>query len=422
LKRIEEDWVKMKILHLADLHIGKTVRMFSMLEDQEYILTQILGLVRERRPDAVVIAGDVYDRPSPSAAAVRVFDRFLTELAREKTAVFVIGGNHDSPERLGFGGRIMSERNVHLCGPFEGEPQSVTLRDEYGEVRFYLLPFIRPSSVFQEASPDAASDTNPNTETSAGNREPRAETHHDAVKMALAPSLASFERETRNVLVAHQFVVASGGEPERSDSEIAPIGGADAVDASLFADFDYVALGHLHAPQKVGREEARYAGSPLKYSASECHRQKSVPLAELRGKDRGKCEVEVTLLPLTPLRDTRKIRGPLEELLKPDIVSRENSEDYLYVTLTDEDEVIDAMGKLRAAYPNVMALDYENRRSAAEPNFDGAAPTERPTSEIFKIFFREQNGREMNDEEMSIALGLLQEIGENSAIEKNARI
>ena len=417
----------MKILHLADLHIGKAVHGFSMIGDQEYIFAQILDYIRERRPDAVVIAGDVYDRSAPSPDAVRTFDRFLTSLAASGQAVAVISGNHDSPERLSFASGIMRESNVHMYGVFDGRMRVVSLRDAYGEARIHLLPYVRPSEVrrFAEAyRTDAQGAGRPQGNGSAdGNAGEAGEpqnnggvngnageagrpqnnggaeisTYQDAVAAVIGA--AGIDASVRNILVAHQYFAAEGSDPERSESERETVGGTDRIDIAACGAaglFDYVALGHLHGPQRIGSERVRYAGSPLKYSFSECYHNKCALLVELRGKG----DLTVEALPLRPLRDMRRIRGPLAALLGEDVKASGDCEDYLHVTLTDEDEVFDARGKLRAAYPNVMQLDFDNARTNAgyDVSVDEEIRQSTPASQ-FEEFYLKQNGTEMNAEQ-----------------------
>jgi len=378
----------MKFMHLADLHIGKIVNGFSMLEDQIFILDQIVQYVREYKPHAVVMAGDIYDRPVPNTEAVKVFDQFLTDLARENTVVLIINGNHDSPERLGFASRIMYDRNIYLYGTLDGQMRKIPVEDEHGRVFFHLLPFIKPSIVRPFYTDTEIENSN------------------DAVKTVI--EAAELDKNSRNVLVAHQFVISSGSEPERSESEIGPVGGIDSIDADMLKGFDYVALGHLHGPQKIGFDHIRYAGSPLKYSFSECHHKKSVTLVELEEKG----SMEITRLPLKVRRDMRRIKGPIAELMSDSIVAQGAPEDYLHVTLTDEDEIFDAIGKIRSVYPNVMMLSFENARTEAISDFseistnDSIAP-----SELFGSFFLAQNGAEMSPEQAAAANALLEQIG-----------
>lgn len=367
----------MKFLHLADLHIGKRVNEFNLLEDQRFILKQILKIADEYRPDAVLIAGDLYDRSIPVGPAVELLDDFLTELAGRKLQVFAVSGNHDSPERLNFGSRIMRNNGVHIAGTFSGVPDETVLTDPFGAVHVYQLPFLKPATAATFFGEETAGTT------------------EDAVRAALA---AAHVREgERNVLVAHQFVTAGGKEPERCDSETVSVGGTDQVDSSVFSAFDYVALGHLHGAQYIGRPVVRYAGSPLKYSFSEARQEKSVTLAELGEKGR----LEITAVSLTPLHDMREIKGPIAELTKPCIVAQGNSQDYIRAVLTDEREVADAVGKLRAVYPNLMRIDFENARSAASAGASSAAgesPAETP-DRLFEEFYEMQNGVSLSDPE-----------------------
>jgi len=378
----------MKFMHLADLHIGKIVNGFSMLEDQIFILDQIVQYVREYKPHAVVMAGDIYDRPVPNTEAVKVFDQFLTDLARENTVVLIINGNHDSPERLGFASRIMYDRNIYLYGTLDGQMRKIPVEDEHGRVFFHLLPFIKPSIVRPFYTDTEIENSN------------------DAVKAVI--DAAELDKNSRNVLVAHQFVISTGSEPERSESEIGPVGGIDSIDADMLKDFDYVALGHLHGPQKIGFDHIRYAGSPLKYSFSECHHKKSVTLVELEEKG----SMEITRLPLKVRRDMRKIKGPIAELMSDSIVAQGAPEDYLHITLTDEDEIFDAIGKIRSVYPNVMLLSFENARTEAISDFSEISPNDSiAPSELFGSFFLAQNGAEMSPEQAAAANALLEQIG-----------
>ncbi len=322
----------MKLIHLADLHIGKRVGEFWLVEDQRYILNKILSVVKDESPAAVLIAGDVYDKNQPSAEAVNILNWFITELTDISEAVFVISGNHDSPERLSFGNKLLSRSGVHISGIFQGSVEKRVLKDSHGPVNIYMLPFLKPAVV------------KPHYDTEI-------ESYDDAVK-TIVDSLEVDVNE-RNVLLSHQFVTGGGGaQPERSDSESISVGGLDNVYGSSFEPFDYVALGHLHIPQSVVRQTIRYAGSPLKYSFSEALQQKSVTVVELGEKG----SVDVRLVPIMPLRDMRKLKGPIDELIATAELDKSGAEDYIHVTLTDDGEVFDAIGKLRAVYPNVMSL------------------------------------------------------------------
>ncbi len=367
----------MRFLHLSDLHIGKRVNEYSMTEDQRFILGQILKLAEEAKPDAVLIAGDLYDRSVPPGEAVGLLDDFLTELCARGTPVFAVSGNHDSPERLEFGSRIMRKNGVALAGAFRGRPDETVLADRFGPVHLYLLPFLKPASAAPFFGEEAG-------------------TTQDAVRCALAAG--NVDPRERNVLVAHQFVTARGVRPERCDSETLAVGGSDEVDSSLFGAFDYVALGHLHGPQHIGRPEVRYAGSPLKYSFSEARQQKSVTLAELGEKGK----VEITPLPLTPLHDMREIRGPIDELTRPEIAAQGAADDYIRAVLTDRREVADAVGRLRAVYPNLMRIDFGSLGARAPEDSDSAASGDlehRTPEDLFAEFYRKQNGRDLPETE-----------------------
>ena len=379
----------MKLFHLADLHIGKSVKEFSMLAGQDHVLGQVCALVREEKPDAVLICGDVYDRQIPSAGAVELYDEFLTQLVELGVPVLVISGNHDSPERLAFAGRIMEKSGVHVAGVFDGAAHVVTLEDAHGPVDFHLLPFVKPAAVRRFFPDDEL------------------ETHEDAVRAALAAR--PLRPGVRSVLLAHQFVVAAGTDPERSESETEPVGGVNAVDAALFDAFDYVALGHLHRPQAMGRPAVRYAGSPLKYSFSEAEHQKGVCVVELSEKG----EVCVERLPLAPLHDMRKIRGPFAELLRDEVVRAADPEDYLQITLTDEQEPPEAWARLRRVYPNAMELLFDNARTRAAAAMEpDEALDAKPPAELFADFFFEQNGRGQTGAQRVLVSSLLETEGD----------
>jgi exonuclease SbcD len=379
----------MKIIHLADLHIGKTIYGVSLLPDQRHILDQILAHAEAQRPQAVVIAGDVYDKPTPGAEAVKLFDRFLTALSRLGCAVFIIGGNHDSPERLSFASGIVAAQNVFIQGAYDGELPYTSLQDAFGEVRFYLLPYIKPAYVrrfFEEEQID---------------------TCQTAMRAVLEK--ADIDPAARNVLVTHQFYVSAGLEPIRSDSEIDPVGGLDAVDVSLLSAFDYVAMGHIHGPQRVGpSDNRRYAGSPLKYSFSEARQQKSLTLVELGEKG----DVRLTQLPLTPLHDMRPLKGPLALLLSGALSVKEAREDYVQVTLTDEEELFGVMERVRGVYPNTLTIGFDNSRTRAEGplSFDEPMLADSPF-ELFKTFYEERNGAGLLAAQEKIVQDILKEAG-----------
>lgn len=377
----------MKLIQLSDLHLGKRVNEFSLLEDQEYILTEILGIIEEERPDGVIIAGDVYDKAVPPAEAVRLFDEFLYRLARGGRQVFVISGNHDSPERIAFGARIMGQSGVHLSPVYEGKVTPVTLTDEYGRVNLFLLPFVKPVHVRRFA---------PEEEIAS---------YTDAVRTAI--TRMEIPESDRNILVTHQFVTGA----VRSDSEEISVGGTDQVDVSVLVPFDYVALGHLHRPQNVGKETIRYCGTPLKYSFSEAGDDKSVTCVELGAKG----DISVSAIPLIPRRDMRELKGTYLELTDKSSYEGTDTEDYLHITLTDEEDVPDAIRKLRTIYPNIMKLDYDNRRtrSMAVPELMERPETRTPL-ELFGAFYEQQNGQAMTEEQSRWIQGLIEDIWEEA--------
>ena len=371
----------MKFLHLSDLHIGKSVNGFSMIAEQKHAFKQIIEYIKIKSPDAIVIAGDVYDRAVPSVEAVRVFDDFITELANEDVAVLLISGNHDSPERIGYASRLLSDKRLYFYGAFDGSMHKIVLHDEYGEVNFWLLPFIKPGVVrnmFEE---------------------------YDYIIGAVIKE-AEVDYSARNILVSHQFYTKVGINPVRSESELNPIGGLDAVDVALIEKFDYAALGHLHGGQCVGSEHIRYCGSPIKYSFSEWRHEKFIMLVEI-GK---KGDLSVKTLPLVSLHDMREIRGEIDKLMSDEISSLADKEDYIRVILTDEEEIIDPMGKLRSVYPNIMSLDFENTRTSidiSDISTDIKSIETLSSYELFSEFFLEVQGSNMSKEQAEIIRNLL---------------
>lgn len=376
----------MKFLHLADLHLGKRVNGFSMLEDQAHILRQILAILDDEQPDGVLIAGDVYDKSVPSVEAVELLDGFLTELRARGVPVLLISGNHDSPERLAFGGRVMDSCGIHISPVYDGALAPVTLHDEFGPVHVWLLPFVKPAHV-RRWFPDAD-----------------IESYTDAVAEAVAHM--DIDTAARNVLVTHQFV--TGGA--RSGSEELSVGGTDNVDSGVFAPFDYVALGHLHGAQHIGRETIRYAGSPLKYSFSEARQHKSVTVVTLGEKG----DVQVRTAALTPLRELREIRGSYDELTARSFYEHTTyRSDYLHLILTDEQDVFDAMSRLRTIYPYLMTLDYDNAHTRAAGGMSVPAETERRTpSELFEALYLRQNHRPMSEVQRAYIAQLMEQIME----------
>lgn len=375
----------MKLIHIADLHIGKRVNEVNLLADQSHILRQILRVVDEVKPAGILMAGDIYDKSVPAGEAVEILDDFLTELASRDIKLFIVSGNHDSPERLNFGSRIMEQHGVHIAGTYGGSLRKIALDDEFGPVNIYLLPFIKPAMV-NPYFPDAV-----------------IETYEEAVRAAVKS--AEVDRTLRNVLVAHQFMISGEKRPEQSDSETITVGGLDNIDISAFASFDYVALGHLHGPQSIGRETVRYAGSPLKYSFSEAHHHKSVTVLTLSEKGM----VDIEAIALSPLRDMIEIKGPIEELVRLGAALPEQSLDYIRAIITNENDIYDAIGQLRQVYPNIMRIDFENSRTRQNLDSKTAASgdiTLRSPMALFEEFYLNQNNSEMN----SAQRGIMEEI------------
>ena len=380
----------MRLAHISDLHLGKRVNEFSMLEDQRYIVKQIESILEEEAADAVLIAGDVYDKPVPPGEAVRLFDGFLTALADRGIHVFVISGNHDSPERIAFGSRLMEKSRVYMAPVYDGHVSPIELRDAYGSVYVYMLPFIKPA-VVKKCWP-----------------EEKIESYEDAVGCAVAHMREeAFVPEARNVLVAHQLVIGAS----RCDSEEVSVGGLDQVSAALFRDFDYTALGHIHGPQNAGGERIRYCGSPLKYSFSEAGHVKSVTIVDLEEKG----NVRVRTRPLIPLHDMREIRGSYEEVVSRDFYRGTAVDDYLHITLTDEEDILDAMGKLRAIYPNIMRLDYDNRRTREGGQLPEKVQRAKSPLELLEELYALQNNQPMSGEQRELSARLIEELWEDRA-------
>lgn len=376
-------------MHLADLHLGKRVNGFSMMEDQEYILNRILEIMEEEQPDGLLIAGDVYDKTIPPAEAVRRMDDFLTAVAAKHVSVFLISGNHDSAERVAFGHQLMQGSGIWISPVYDGTIRHHTLEDRWGEVNIYLIPFLRPS-VVRSFFPDV-----------------EIEDYTDALRTIIEDLQVDTSR--RNVVLAHQFVTAAGALPETCDSEQLSVGGLDRVDGSVFSPFDYTALGHLHGPQRVGSETIRYAGSPLKYSFSELHQKKSVTVAELRAKG----ETEIRQIPLQPRREMIELRGTFEEILAEARKKGEPQTDYYHMILTDETDVVDALSRLREYYPNIMLLDYDNRRTRSQKEVEQLDRVEERTpGELFAALYEQQNGQEMDSDRKEYLDGLIREIWE----------
>lgn len=378
----------MRFIHLADLHIGKRVNEFSMMGDQKYILRCVLELVDEQKEkgkaiDGVLIAGDVYDKSVPAAEAVQLLDWFLTELVARNLPVYMVSGNHDSGERLSFGAHLLEKSGVYLRSVYDGCLEPIELEDSYGKLNLYMLPFVKPAHVRKALDDDTIT------------------TYQDAVCAVLEH--ASIKQEERNLLIAHQMVTGA----QRCDSEEISIGGLDNIDADVFDIFDYVALGHLHGPQKVGRDEVRYAGTLLKYSFSECVHKKSVTIVEFCEK--GKVSLET--IPLVPLRDMRQIEGRYEEVMSKEYYKDSNKEDYLKIVLTDEEEIPDVLGRLRTVYPNIMKLEYNNTRTRSSKSIEQAEITEnKQPMDYLEEFYEVQNNQKMSADQQIIVSDLIEKI------------
>lgn len=359
----------MRFLHISDLHIGKRLNGISLAEDQKHIFNQIIEIIKSNNLGAVVIAGDVYDKSTPAAEAVELFDDFLTALCELDIPILIISGNHDSPERLGFGGRIMENRNIHIYSVFDGTLRCVTIDD----VDFYMLPFVKPQTVRNFYNDDELRDYN---------------------KMAEL-IFADFKKKRKSVLVIHQFITSS------SSDEGVNVGSLDNIDVSYFKEFDYIAMGHIHTPQTIKNSKAVYCGSPLKYSFSESDDR----YALIVDTD----DMSTEKVPLTPLRDMRKIKGEIEELLKPEVYEGTNTEDFLHVTLTDDKNITDAIGRLRAVYKNVLEIEFlSNIKKEADLNISVSEIQSKTPLELFCDFFEEQNGKKMTEDQENIIKELME--------------
>ena len=376
----------MKFIHLSDLHLGIRVNDFSMSEDQRYIFDRILDIIDSEAPDGIIIAGDIYDKSMPPAEAVAMFDDFISSIAERKIKTFIISGNHDSAERIAFGSRIMNAGGIYLSPVYNGDIKPVVMEDEYGSVNIYMLPFVRPSAV-RAFYPDDDTDS-----------------YSSAVETAVKHMNADFSQ--RNIIITHQFVTGA----VRSDSEDISVGGTDNVSADIFADFDYTALGHIHKPQNIGSERIRYCGTPLKYSFSEAKQDKSVTVIEL-GK---KGDTNVRTVGLIPLRDMTELKGSYEELMKKSFYEGTGyTEDYVHITLTDENDIPDAVSKLRLVYHRLMKMDYDNARTKKQSIIEGmTSARETDPEKLFGEFFESQNNVPMNDEQAAFVSGIIKDIWE----------
>ena len=375
----------MKFIHISDLHLGKRVNEFSMLEDQKDILNKILKIIGEENPQGLLIAGDIYDKSIPTVEAIQLFDEFLCQLSKKKVPAFIISGNHDSAERIAFGGRLMKESGVYVAPAYSGKTDAITLEDEWGPVHIYLLPFVKPVNVKRFFEDDSI------------------ESYTDAVQCAVRQM--NLNSDERNILVTHQFVTGA----KRSESEDISVGGTDNVDVSVFDGFDYVALGHIHGPQKIGRETVRYCGTPLKYSFSEIHHEKSVTIVEMKEKG----NVEIRTRKLEPLRDWCEIKGTYMKLTEKLYYENLDRESYMHVTLTDEEDIPEAVRKLQVIYPNLMKLDYDNQRTRGKSSFAEIEEVEEKTPyDIFEELYEKQNNQPMSEEQTQLIQNLVEQIWE----------
>ncbi len=372
----------MRFAHLSDLHIGKRVNGFSMIEDQKYILNQVVEIIKREEVEAVILAGDIYDKTIPSAEAVQVLDDFLIQLSNLNLPIFVISGNHDSAERLSFGARVLRKSQIYISELYNGEITPITLEDEYGKIHVYLMPFLKPALVRQALGREEIV------------------TYQDAVEMAIHQ--IPLKEEDRNILVAHQFVIGAS----KSDSEEVSVGGLDQISHTLFESFDYTALGHIHGPQHIGKETIRYCGTPLKYSFSEEAHTKSVTIIDLEQKGK----TTIRMVPLIPMRDMRKIRGKYEEIISQALVDNRSLEDYIQITLTDEEDVLNGLENLRKIYPNIMRFEYDNKRTREQNELTNTVVIEqRSELELFEEFYFLQNNQEISKEQRELLQAIIEE-------------
>lgn len=379
----------MKFIHLSDLHIGKTILEQSLIEDQQYMLNQIIEIIKNEKIDVVLVAGDVYDRSVPSSEAVNLLDEFLNNLIKKiKVKVFIISGNHDSKERLNFGSRIFENDGLYIQTSYDGFIRNVPLEDEYGKINIYMMPFVKPTDVknyFEE----------------------EIDGYDDAFRKIMAKE--DVNQEERNIILTHQFITSGNNEPEKCESETLVLGGTENVDISNFDKFDYVAIGHIHGPQRIGRDTARYSGTMLKYSFSEVNHKKSVVIIDFKEKE----NLEFKLVPLKPLRDMRVIEGPIEELLKEENYKDTNLEDFIRAIITNEEPVYDAIGQIRRVYPNTLRLDIKNSKSAQNLESDFTkidSIKQKDELELFDEFFEFQNNVNLNEIQKDVMRKIIDEV------------
>ena len=375
----------MKFLHLSDLHLGKNLNGFSLYQDQAYILNQVVQIAQNEQIDAVIIAGDIFDKSVPNSQAIQLFDEFLTSWAELNLPVFIISGNHDNAQRVAFGANLFKQNNIFISPVYNGNISPITLEDNFGKINFYLLPFLKPTTV-RNFFPDE-----------------EITSYNQAIEVALKN--ISLNTDERNILIAHQFVTGA----YICDSEDIVVGGIDNIDANLFQNFDYVALGHLHTPQTVLRESIRYCGTLLKYSFSEINQEKSLTIVDFLAKN----DINIQTIPLKPLHDMRKLKGLYADLTLKTNYQKTNTDDYLAVILTDEEDIPDAINRLRSIYPNIMQLTYENTRTNTTQqlaNID-IHNLKSPLT-LFKEFYTQQNNQDLNTAQNAILEELIHDIWE----------
>lgn len=379
----------MKILHLADMHLGKIIQEQKLIEDQKYMLEKIIGIIKKEKIELVLISGDVYDKAIPSTEAVNLLDEFLNLLVKElKIKVCMIAGNHDSKDRLGFGNKIFENEGLYISSKYEGKIKKVELEDEYGKLNIYMLPFIKPVEVRQYF-------------------EEEIKTYEDAMNVVIENE--EINENERNIILVHQFVTAGTVSPERTESEVLSLGGTDNVDVSNFDKFDYVAIGHVHRPQRIGRDTARYAGTMLKYSFSEINHNKTVPVIDFKEKG----DLTFELEKLKPLRDMREIKGPIEQLIAPENYEGTNRNDYIRAIITNEELVYDAIGQIKKIYPNTLKLELRNSKTNINLEYDEVNLEKIKTKseiELFDDFYKMQNNENLNEEQAKIMQSIIKEV------------
>ena len=377
----------MKFIHLADLHLGKSIYEQSLIEDQKYILNQILSYIKSENIDVVLISGDIFDKCIPTIEAINLLDEFFEKLIlKEKKQVIAITGNHDSKDRVGYCSKILEKEGLHIVTDYKGRLEKVELNDEHGRINVYMLPFVKPTVVRKFLGEDINS-------------------YNEAVKRIIKNT--DINKSERNIILVHQFVTGLNVNIETCDSEIIDLGGIDNIDVRLFDDFDYVAMGHIHGPQKLLRDTVRYAGSPLKYSFSECNHKKSVPIFEFNGKD-----IKLELKLLKPLRDMRILKGNYLDIISDDNIKQYNHEDYIQVILTDETPIIDVISKLRVYYPNILSIIFENSKTKSNDNVDYSIKRIKGKTELdlFKELYKKQNNVDLDEDRIKIISDVIKEI------------